>query len=84
MEKTNSFNNLKEALTDYAQDKKRKQERALRLRMLRITFFSLLCALLAITVVIGILLGIWWEPYPFWKVFVTQLILIAICNSFTE
>ena len=53
-------------------------------KKIRCTIFSVLCTLIVILFIPSIFLGIWWEPYPFWKVTGTQAVLLFLCNLLTE
>lgn len=53
-------------------------------KQIRCAIFSVLCTIIAILFIPSVILGIWWDIYPFWKVTATQVVLIFTFNFFSE
>lgn len=55
-----------------------------RVKRIRCAIFSVICTILVILFIPSIILGIWYDPYPFWKVTATQAIALFLCNLLTD
>ena len=40
--------------------------------------------LMALAIIVTVLLGIWYDPFPFWKAFATEVIIITLYRFFFD
>ena len=54
------------------------REKAAKRKRIKDGITNFLFVMTLICVVASIFLGIWWEPFPFWKAFGTEIIVLII------